>query len=120
MLPRITPAAPVIVHELAGHPDLVTEVKYDGFRCLVYAEGGEVTLVSRRGHAFASRTYEPVRAAVAALGADVILDGELMCLDPAGMPVFNWQWIGDGEGIHWPELDEDLSINGFLKGTDLG
>ena len=64
-------------------------MKYDGFRCLVYADGGEVTLVSRKGHTFSSRTYEPVREAVAALGADVILDGELVCLDPAGMPVFN-------------------------------
>lgn len=24
--------------------------------------------------------------------------------------------IGDGEGIHWPELDEDISIEGILAG----
>lgn len=29
----------------------------------------------------------------------------------------NWQLLGDGEGIHWPEIDEDLSINGLLAGT---
>ena len=23
---------------------------------------------------------------------------------------------GDGEGIHWPDLDEDLSIEGILLG----
>jgi len=23
----------------------------------------------------------------------------------------------DGEGIHWPELDEDLSVAGLLAGT---
>jgi hypothetical protein len=27
-----------------------------------------------------------------------------------------WEWIGDGEGIHWPLLDEDLSVAGFLRG----
>jgi len=27
----------------------------------------------------------------------------------------NYQWIGQGEGIHWPDLDEDLSIAGFLR-----
>ena len=27
-----------------------------------------------------------------------------------------WQLIGGGEGIHWPELDEDLSIAGLLRG----
>jgi len=29
----------------------------------------------------------------------------------------NWQLLGDGEGIHWPELDEDLSVTGLLMGT---
>ncbi len=25
-----------------------------------------------------------------------------------------WRFIGGGVGIHWEELDEDLSIEGFL------
>ena len=29
----------------------------------------------------------------------------------------NWELLGDGEGIHWPEIDEDLSIKGLLIGT---
>ena len=29
----------------------------------------------------------------------------------------NWEWIGEGIGIEWPELDEFLSIAGFLKNT---
>lgn len=28
----------------------------------------------------------------------------------------NWQLLGDGEGIHWPDLDEDLSVAGLLAG----
>lgn len=24
----------------------------------------------------------------------------------------NWQLLGDGEGIHWPDTDEDLSVAG--------
>ncbi len=27
----------------------------------------------------------------------------------------NFQWIGKGLGIHWSDLDEDLSVEGFLK-----
>jgi len=27
-----------------------------------------------------------------------------------------YELIGDGEGIHWPELDEDLSVEGLLAG----
>jgi hypothetical protein len=29
----------------------------------------------------------------------------------------NFEILGDGEGIHWPEVDEDLSVNGLLVGT---
>ena len=28
----------------------------------------------------------------------------------------NWRLIGDGEGIHWPELDEDIEIRHLLVG----
>ncbi len=27
----------------------------------------------------------------------------------------NWEFIGGGIGIHWPDLDEDLSVRGFLQ-----
>ena len=29
----------------------------------------------------------------------------------------NFEFLGDGEGIHWPDLDEDLSVSGLLRGT---
>jgi hypothetical protein len=25
--------------------------------------------------------------------------------------------IGDGEGVHWPDVDEDLSVEGMLHGV---
>ena len=28
----------------------------------------------------------------------------------------NWRLIGEGVGIHWPDLDEDISIEGLLAG----
>ncbi len=28
----------------------------------------------------------------------------------------NWRFIGAGEGIHWPDLDEDISIAALLAG----
>ncbi|MDP3588320.1 MAG: DUF2442 domain-containing protein [Sulfuricurvum sp.] len=31
----------------------------------------------------------------------------------------NYEILGDGEGIHWEELDEDLSVKGFLQGISL-
>jgi hypothetical protein len=29
----------------------------------------------------------------------------------------NWKIAGGGYGIHWPEIDEDLSTEGLLRGT---
>ena len=31
-----------------------------------------------------------------------------------------WQLIGGGQGIHWPALDEDLSVEGLLAGRPSG
>jgi hypothetical protein len=32
----------------------------------------------------------------------------------------NWRLIGSGEGIHWPDLDEDLSIESLISGRPSG
>lgn len=29
----------------------------------------------------------------------------------------NWRLLGDGQGISWPDLDEDLSVEGLLRGS---
>lgn len=31
--------------------------------------------------------------------------------------LMNWEIAGGGYGIHWPDLDEDLSSEGFLRGA---
>jgi hypothetical protein len=27
----------------------------------------------------------------------------------------HWRFIGRGQGIHWPDLDEDISVAGLLR-----
>ena len=29
----------------------------------------------------------------------------------------NWRLIGEGYGVHWPDVDEDISADGMLNGT---
>ncbi len=31
-----------------------------------------------------------------------------------------WRLIGQGRGIHWPDLDEDISVEGLLAGRPSG
>ena len=32
----------------------------------------------------------------------------------------NWQLLGEGTGIHWPDVDEDISVEGLLVGAQSG
>ena len=32
----------------------------------------------------------------------------------------NWRLIGRGQGIHWKDLDEDVSVDGLLAGRTSG
>jgi hypothetical protein len=32
----------------------------------------------------------------------------------------NYRFIGEGEGIHWPDLDEDVSVENILAGRVSG
>ena len=29
----------------------------------------------------------------------------------------NYEIIGDGQGVHWPDVDEDLSVEGMFNGV---
>ena len=66
------------VDSLPEEPGWGFEPKYDGFRCVVFRENGEVLLQSRRQRPLA-RFFPEVAAAVAALPVSVfVLDGELI------------------------------------------
>ena len=32
----------------------------------------------------------------------------------------HWRLIGGGEGLHWPDLDEDISVDAIVKGKRSG
>jgi hypothetical protein len=32
----------------------------------------------------------------------------------------NWRFIGKGVGIHWPDLDEDISVENLVTGHPSG
>jgi len=59
------------------------EPKWDGFRCLVFRDGGEIDLRSRHGLPLARYFPELTRALVALEPARLALDGEVLVLEPA-------------------------------------
>ncbi len=37
--------------------------------------------------------------------------------NPSASARSDWRLIGDGEGIHWPDADEDISVEALLSGV---
>jgi Protein of unknown function (DUF2442) len=70
------------------------------------------------------------RVANVSLSADslrvALMDGRIISVPLAWYPKLlhateeqrkNWKIAGGGYGIHWPDLDEDLSTEGLLRGA---
>ena len=69
------------------HPDWLWEIKYDGFRSLSCVDSGTCRLVSRKHTPY--RHFKALEAAIlATFDHDVVLDGEIVCLDAHGQPQF--------------------------------
>lgn len=71
---------------LAGE-EWALEWKWDGIRVLARAGGGGIRLLSRNGIDITAR-YPEFAALPAVLGADALVDGEIVALDDAGRPSF--------------------------------
>ena len=56
------------------------EPKWDGLRCLAFVEGGTVDLRSRHGRPLA-RYFPELVTALAAIGRDIVVDGEIVIVD---------------------------------------
>ncbi|WP_091449259.1 ATP-dependent DNA ligase [Actinokineospora iranica] len=80
-LPLTPPVQPMLAKPAKSIPDgegLVFEPKWDGFRCLVFRDGAEVTLQSRSGKPL-NRYFPEAKAALReALPDRVVMDGELI------------------------------------------
>ena len=74
------------------------EVKWDGYRAIVYLAGGEVRLVSRRGNELTGRFPAVARAVEHAVKTpDCVLDGEVCALDEHGRASFSAMQQGKPE-----------------------
>ena len=63
------------------------EIKFDGYRCIAVKRGREVTLFSRHKKGLNKR-FPSVVEALASLGSDFVLDGELVAFNQERKPSF--------------------------------
>jgi bifunctional non-homologous end joining protein LigD len=88
VLPKIAPLVLKPRADAFDNPDWLFELKYDGFRALLEINAAGARLLSRNRNRF--RHLDPLAAALAQrLGvSDAILDGEVICADALGRPIF--------------------------------
>ncbi len=92
--------------------DWLFEVKWDGYRAIAET-GSDVRLYSRNGNSFAA-AYPDVVRSLGRLKDELVIDGEVVALDPNGLPTFQGlQNALDDRTIHIVYYAFDLlRING--------
>lgn len=87
-LPKITPLVLKRRATAFDNPDWLFEIKLDGFRGLLEIDGSGAGIVSRNRNRF--KHLDSLAAALAKRlrATDAILDGEVICADETGRPIF--------------------------------
>jgi bifunctional non-homologous end joining protein LigD len=111
-----------------SHRDWLFEIKWDGFRALVYSDQDGVRLISRNGNTF--KTFPGLCEGLTRdlRGRRCVLDGEIVCLDANGKPQFRDLLFRRAEplfyafDILWDEhvkTDDEQEQQRFRNGEDL-
>src|SRR5262249_13149832 len=95
--------------------DWLHEIKHDGFRMLVRREAARVRLFSRNGHDWTERFPLITQAALGLRLTSCLIDGEAVCCDENGLPVF--------DHVRYRRADQRVFLYAFdlveLNGDDL-
>ena len=88
MLAKLLPMLAELRDAPFNHPDWAWEPKLDGYRVLVFIEGKEVKLRSRRGLDLTSSFPKLVAELAQQAVKGMVLDGEIAAFDASGKPSF--------------------------------
>ena len=117
---EIKPMLATLIDEPFDEEGWLYEVKWDGFRALVYCNNSKVKISSRNNKSFNDKFY-PVFNEFNKLNLNVVFDGEIVILDKKGMPDFaalqSWRSEADGHLVYY--IFDILWLDGFnlMKAT---
>jgi DNA ligase D len=99
-------------------PGWIHEIKYDGYRTLIFIEGGAVRLITRNGHDWTARYGALARPFAKLACQNAIIDGEVVVQDPRGVTSLDLleRALADGDTHAFTYFAFDLP---FLDGHDL-
>jgi ATP-dependent DNA ligase len=82
--PPIEPMLAKLARSIPAGDDWLFEPKWDGFRCIVFRDGDEIELFSRKLRPLARYFPELIGPLRAALPERCVVDGEIVVADPTG------------------------------------
>src|SRR5665213_891935 len=99
-LPKtVSPMLATLIDKPFDEPGWIYEIKWDGYRAIALCGKSKVELISRNNKSFNDKFY-PIHSALAALGLNAVLDGEIVVLKKDGVSSFgalqNWRSEADG------------------------
>jgi hypothetical protein len=88
----------------------ISENKYDALESLIYQEGLRIEAID---------IHREMDLFLVVLNTKVILRQKISTYprlkNATDEQLHHYEFIGNGRGIHWPDVDEDLSLKGFLR-----
>lgn len=85
---RQAPQLAVVAESVPEEPGWMSEIKFDGYRLLVFLDNGRVRVMTRNGQDWTDRLPAVVSAARRLHAGTAMVDGELVALDDAGLSSF--------------------------------
>jgi len=111
---NISPMLATLVDKPFDQPGWVYEIKWDGYRSVIYLHNGEVEMRSRNDKSFNEKFYA-VYNALQKFKINAVLDGEIIVINDKGISNFgnlqNWRSEADGELILY--LFDILWLDGY-------
>jgi bifunctional non-homologous end joining protein LigD len=110
---QVRPMLATPVTEPFDRADWFFEVKFDGFRAIAEVENQQVRLYSRNQLSYVDR-FPAVVTALAHLGHDAVLDGEIVVMDEKGRPRFELlqNYAKEGQGQLAYQVFDMLHLDG--------
>jgi bifunctional non-homologous end joining protein LigD len=128
LLPHFQPLPLSRARAPFSHQDWIFEIKWDGFRALLFSDSEGARLVSRNGNTFKSFSGLCEGLTRDLKGRRCVLDGEIVCLDPEGRPQFRDLLFRRAEpffyafDLLWDEharSDDEEEMRRFRNGEDV-
>ena len=111
---NISPMLATLVDKPFDEPGWLYEIKWDGYRAVIYLHNGEVAMRSRNNKSFNEKFYA-VYNALQQWKINAVLDGEIIVINEKGISNFgdlqNWRSEADGELILY--LFDILWLDGY-------